>query len=304
MKKTIRRKLIRERNSLDAEKWARDSAAIQEKLLSSDFYSRAEAILAYAHFGREVKTDMIIADAFSRGKTVCIPYNFMETKTLLPSVIHSPDDIDRSARIPGPFDLRPFTAEKLDLLIIPGVAFDRLGNRIGMGSGFFDRFLKEIKKGIIKAGLAFDFQVLDGIIPFEDWDEKVDMIITEKRTLFAKEDLMAENNELVDNPGSPIHLTDANFDEALKKYQLIVVDFWASWCMPCKMIAPTLEKLAEKHKGSVVFGKMNVDENQSTPAKFNIMSIPTLIIFRDGKQAGQLVGAVPEKTIEEKIFGS
>ena len=115
---------------------------------------------------------------------------------------------------------------------------------------------------------------------------------------------MAENKELTDNPGSPLHITDGNFEEALKKYSLFVVDFWAAWCGPCRMIAPTVEKLAEKHQGKVVFGKMNVDENESTPAKFNIMSIPTLIIFRDGKEVDKIVGVVPEKTIEEKISGS
>lgn len=115
---------------------------------------------------------------------------------------------------------------------------------------------------------------------------------------------MEDNKELIENPDSPLHLTDGNFEEAVKKYKILVVDFWASWCMPCKMIAPAIENLAKKHQGSAVFGKMDVDENQSVPAKYSIMSIPTLIIFKDGKQAGQLVGAVPEKAIEEKIFNA
>ncbi len=115
---------------------------------------------------------------------------------------------------------------------------------------------------------------------------------------------MADNKELIENPGVPIDLTDANFGEALKKYNLLVVDFWAGWCMPCKMLAPTIEKLATKHQGSVVFAKMNVDENDSIPTKFNIMSIPTLIIFKDGEQVDQLVGVVSEKAIEDKIFGT
>ncbi len=114
---------------------------------------------------------------------------------------------------------------------------------------------------------------------------------------------MSENKGLIDNPGTPIVLTDENFEEALKKYNLLVVDFWAAWCMPCKMIAPTIDKLAEKHKGNIVFGKMNIDENHSIPTKFNIMSIPTLVVFKDGQQVDQIVGVVPEKTIEEKILG-
>ncbi len=110
-----------------------------------------------------------------------------------------------------------------------------------------------------------------------------------------------EDKELVENPDYPIHLSDGNFADALKKYGVIVVDFWASWCMPCKMIAPAIESLAKKHQGKVVFGKMNVDENPDTPSKFNIMSIPTLIVFKDGQPAGTIVGAMPEKAIEDRI---
>jgi thioredoxin 1 len=113
---------------------------------------------------------------------------------------------------------------------------------------------------------------------------------------------MEENKELIENPDHPLHLEKSNFDEALKKYKVIVVDFWAVWCMPCKMIAPAIESLAKKLQGKVVFGKMNVDECQDIPAKFNIMSIPTLIIFKDGNVAGTMVGAMPENVLEEKIL--
>lgn len=113
---------------------------------------------------------------------------------------------------------------------------------------------------------------------------------------------MEEKNQLTENPNYPLHLTDENFDEAIKKYNVIVVDFWASWCMPCKMIAPVVESLAKKLQGKVVFGKINVDESPSTPAKFNIMSIPTLIVFKDGNIVGTFVGAIPEHTLEEKIL--
>ncbi|MCX8082626.1 MAG: thioredoxin [bacterium] len=113
---------------------------------------------------------------------------------------------------------------------------------------------------------------------------------------------MEENKELVENPDYPLHLTDENFEEAIKKYNVIVVDFWASWCMPCKMIAPAIENLAKKLKGKVVFGKLNVDESPSVPSKFNIMSIPTLIVFKDGNVAGTFIGTMPEHILEEKIL--
>jgi len=113
---------------------------------------------------------------------------------------------------------------------------------------------------------------------------------------------MEVKNTLPDNPGVPINLTDENFEEALKKYNVIVVDFWASWCMPCKMIAPVVENLAKKLQGKVVFGKVNVDECSSIPAKFNIMSIPTLIVFKNGSAADTFIGAMPEHVLEEKIL--
>lgn len=113
---------------------------------------------------------------------------------------------------------------------------------------------------------------------------------------------MEDNKKLIENPDYPLHLTDTNFADALKKYKVIVIDFWASWCMPCRMIAPAIENLAKKYQGRVVFGKVNVDENPDTPSRFNIMSIPTLIVFKDGEVVETIVGAMPEKNIEEKIL--
>lgn len=113
---------------------------------------------------------------------------------------------------------------------------------------------------------------------------------------------MEEKNNLIENPDVPLHLTDDNFNEAIKKYSVIVVDFWAPWCMPCRMIAPVVENLAKKLQGKVVFGKMNVDESPVIPTKFNIMSIPTLVVFKDGNIAGTFVGAMPENVLEEKIL--
>jgi len=118
----------------------------------------------------------------------------------------------------------------------------------------------------------------------------------------GKGDDMEEKKELIENPDYPLHLTDSNFDEAIKKYKVIVVDFWASWCMPCRMLAPAIESLAKKLQGRVVFGKLNVDESPGTPTKFGIMSIPTLIVFKDGEVAGTLVGAMPENVLEEKVL--
>lgn len=88
-----------------------------------------------------------------------------------------------------------------------------------------------------------------------------------------------------------IYLTDSDFKEKINNSALpILVDFWAEWCGPCKMIAPELEKLADELEGRVQVAKMNVDENRSTPGRFQVMSIPTLILFKEGKEVERVIG--------------
>ncbi len=99
----------------------------------------------------------------------------------------------------------------------------------------------------------------------------------------------------------PVKVTDADFDEMVSKYPVVVVDFWAEWCGPCHAIAPIIEELAEEYAGKVVFMKLNVDENPRTAARFGIMSIPTLMIFVNGKPVDAIVGAVPKPMIEAKL---
>lgn len=102
-------------------------------------------------------------------------------------------------------------------------------------------------------------------------------------------------------PNKPLKVTDENFDEIISKYRLVVVDFWAPWCGPCRMVAPVIEKLAKEMKGDVVFAKLNTDENSRTAMKFRIMSIPTLIIFKEGKMVDRVVGALPADMLKEWI---
>ena len=99
----------------------------------------------------------------------------------------------------------------------------------------------------------------------------------------------------------PVEITDRNFTETIQKYSVVVVDCWAQWCGPCLMIAPTLDAMANDLSGKVVFGKLNVDHNRTTAAKFGIMSIPTLLIFKNGKLVDNVVGAVPREMIEAKL---
>jgi thioredoxin 1 len=98
------------------------------------------------------------------------------------------------------------------------------------------------------------------------------------------------------------HLNKENFEEIIKNNEKVVVDFWASWCMPCKMVAPIFEKIAEKYKNEIIFAKLNVDENPDIASEFGIMSIPTFLVFKNGEVVGKIVGAMPEKILEEKIL--
>ena len=97
-------------------------------------------------------------------------------------------------------------------------------------------------------------------------------------------------------------VTDDNFETEIEKYTgLVVVDFWATWCGPCRMIAPILEQLATEYAGKVKVAKLDVDTNIRTATRFNVRSIPLLLFFKDGKVVDQIVGAVPKMHIETKL---
>jgi thioredoxin 1 len=95
--------------------------------------------------------------------------------------------------------------------------------------------------------------------------------------------------------GTPVVITDEEFDaKVLKSDVPVLVDFWATWCGPCKMIAPLLEEIARDHAGSVVVGKIDVDGNPATPLRYGVQSIPTVILFKDGEEAERIVGYLPK----------
>lgn len=99
----------------------------------------------------------------------------------------------------------------------------------------------------------------------------------------------------------PVNLNSENFDDFISKNSIAVVDFWAEWCGPCRMIAPIINELSRKYAGKVAFGKLNVDENPEIAARFNIMSIPTLLFFKNGRLVDIIVGAVPKSYIEARL---
>ena len=99
----------------------------------------------------------------------------------------------------------------------------------------------------------------------------------------------------------PVHLTDANFSSEVARYQLILVDFWAPWCGPCRMVGPIIDQLAKEYSGKVVFGKLNVDESPRVASTFGVQSIPTMMILKGGKAVDVMIGAMPKGAIEAKL---
>jgi thioredoxin 1 len=101
--------------------------------------------------------------------------------------------------------------------------------------------------------------------------------------------------------GKAIVATDANFDELIKSDQPVLVDFWAEWCGPCKMIGPIVEELAGEFEGQAVIAKMDVDSNPGISMRFGIRSIPTLMVFKNGEMVDKQVGLVPKHVLSQKI---
>ena len=99
----------------------------------------------------------------------------------------------------------------------------------------------------------------------------------------------------------PIEVTDSNFYGVIKSGGLVVVDCWAAWCAPCRIVSPIIDELAREYAGKILFGKLNVDLNRKIPMEYQIMSIPTILIFKDGKLVDRIIGARPRRALESAI---
>lgn len=135
---------------------------------------------------------------------------------------------------------------------------------------------------------------MEKLMPEDDFE-------LERMKLKKLKELMGGSSEAEEKPVKPIHLSEDVFDDFVKRHPLVLVDFWASWCGPCMMIAPIIDELAREYAGRVVFAKVDVDRNRRLAMRFGIMSIPTLMLFKDGKPVDMIMGAQPKPMIKRLI---
>ena len=164
---------------MEKEEVENNSKLIMDKIVGLKAYKQSKVIFVYMDFKNEVMTSDLIKHMLAEKKRVVIPYTDIVNTLVIPSEITEEADLKLSPfGYYEPKKIMPVDVEEIDLVLVPGVVFDKNLNRIGFGKGYYDRILKNLKPGAKKIGLAHDFQVLDEI-PAEDHDIKMDMIITE-----------------------------------------------------------------------------------------------------------------------------
>ncbi|MGQ9744339.1 MAG: thioredoxin [Candidatus Bathycorpusculaceae bacterium] len=133
-----------------------------------------------------------------------------------------------------------------------------------------------------------------------EWDTELERIKQAKlQEILKRKSMPPQEGETATN--RPITITDATFKTTVLNHPLVVIDCWAPGCGPCHMIAPAIEELARDYAGKILFGKLNVDENPEVTVQYGIMSIPTLLVFKNGKLVDRLIGAMPKTMLEQRI---
>jgi thioredoxin 1 len=191
-----------------------------------------------------------------------------------------------------------------------------LSNRIAIElPGFIISRAIEIEEAIKRAKIS-EIPGLPFVLINENPGSVISGFISEEKLIYQlilhgssnKETILAQLEEeekkkkrLMDSPDYPVILSTSNFEEAIKKYPFIIIDCWAEWCAPCLMVHPIIENLARKYKGKIAFAKLNIDQNREIAERFSIMSIPTLLVFKNGQNVDSIIGAMPQEALEEKI---
>lgn len=185
MKNAIRKQVLEVRSKLSDNEVYRLSENIFLNLRENSFFNNSAYVMIYLDFKQEVKTDFIINYCLEHGKKVYIPICIPETHEICISRITNLKELQSGhygIREPKEEYIRLSDSNLIDLVLIPGVAFDSVGNRIGFGAGYYDRFMKRLQPKAVKAALAYSFQIVD-IVPSNDYDIPADYIVTEKGTI-------------------------------------------------------------------------------------------------------------------------
>ncbi len=185
-KKELRKKILAVRNRLAANELVFKSEEIKKKLFAREDFRLKRNIMFFLTFGKEVRTEAMVRESLAQGKKIIVPKIDKKSNTLILSWLHDYDKDLASGvwGIPEPHAaaLRPIKPEEVDLVIVPGVAFDRNGNRLGYGGGYYDRFFTRLRKEVPLVALAFDCQVVE-YIPTGRFDKKIGCLITEKEEI-------------------------------------------------------------------------------------------------------------------------
>lgn len=187
-KKTIRKNMLYLRDRMTETELADKSTQIHKLLNSVNAYHTALWFMSYVSFGNEVNTTKIINKLFEKKRKVAVPVCISETNQIVASQIFDLDKLIPSLfgiLEPDKEQLLPIDPKKLEIVLVPGLAFDIHGNRVGYGKGYYDRFLIHLNPNSLKIGLAYDFQLLDEI-PSNSYDIPVDIIVTDKRIIDIK----------------------------------------------------------------------------------------------------------------------
>jgi len=186
-KERIRKEILANRRRLSEETVTGKSRKIKKSLFELPEFEKAKTVMFYVSKGREVRTEEMIRESLKMGKKVAVPISKVEKRDLLPSLL-----TDYGELVPGTYGIleprereqRAISLEEIGLIIVPGVAFDRQGNRIGFGRGFYDNFLGKVPANVFRLGLAFQLQVVEEL-PFEERDVPMDGVVTEKKVYRA-----------------------------------------------------------------------------------------------------------------------
>ncbi|CCO08075.1 5-formyltetrahydrofolate cyclo-ligase [Desulforamulus hydrothermalis] len=190
-KNTLRKQMLAARSSLTEQARQDKSRRITEQLLALPCYQTARTVMAYLDYRSEVATELLITHALQAGKRLAVPVVNRQDKTMLPSLLENfPQDLvpgPYGIRQPAPGSIRPVPVQELDLVLVPGVAFDARGNRLGYGGGYYDRFLPRLRPDARAVGLAYQLQ-LSGCLSscLGPHDQPVHMVITEKGVLVCR----------------------------------------------------------------------------------------------------------------------